>query len=213
MKKYSFKIGMQLKGVAQEAIRTKNDLISLLLRAVQYMHFGEPCPEGTEDSFTIEIEKISRISFFLKDKIFSFHFPFTVQDENSDQIIIRCKNRNFNIDSKVLALLLSLCNNNIFDKTFFDMSVLVEDECNSFDEIDNQIEIEYIVRTLLEFEPGYLRYEDDINRANGNIHPRFHIDVFYSDHAKVKLGMYNEITAAWFRDLIDITTNCKFIKS
>ena len=65
MKKYSFKIGMQLKGVAQEAIRTKNDLISLLLRAVQYMHFGEPCPEGTEDSFTIEIEKISRISFFL----------------------------------------------------------------------------------------------------------------------------------------------------
>ena len=32
---------MQLKGVAQEAIRTKNDLISLLLRAVQYMHFGE----------------------------------------------------------------------------------------------------------------------------------------------------------------------------
>ena len=90
---------------------------------------------------------------------------------------------------------------------------MFKDECNSFDEIDNQIEIEYIVRTLLEFEPGYLRYEDDINRANGNIHPRFHIDVFYSDHAKVKLGMYNEITAAWFRDLIDITTNCKFIKS
>ena len=78
MKKYSFKIGMQLKGVIQETIRTKGDLICLLLHAVQYMHFGEHCSEGTEDSFTIEIEKISRISFFLKDKIFSFHFPFTV---------------------------------------------------------------------------------------------------------------------------------------
>jgi len=68
-----------------------------------------------------------------------------------------------------------------------------------------------LLRELLLWEDGYIRYDDDVGNENGDIHPRYHLDVFYSGSATFKLGLRQAIQHVTFADILDINTSCRFL--
>lgn len=68
-----------------------------------------------------------------------------------------------------------------------------------------------LLRELLLWEEGYIRYDDDPGNVNGDIHPRYHLDVFYSGASTFKLGLRQAIEHATFADILDINTSCRYL--
>jgi hypothetical protein len=56
---------------------------------------------------------------------------------------------------------------------------------------------------LLAEDHGYLRFDDDLNNANGDIHPRYHFDFFYKNTSSVKIGIDGLADIDCFYNLFD----------
>ena len=82
---------------------------------------------------------------------------------------------------------------------------------SSFDTRPNKDQIWQILKELLVFESGYLRYDYDKERENGNLHPLNHLDINYSSNATFKIGINNTIDCNTFIDILDINTDSYFI--
>ena len=73
--------------------------------------------------------------------------------------------------------------------------------------------------TLLTYEIGYVRYDDDIegfrvacNAGTPKRHPRFHYDVNISQQAAFKIGLDKQLTPDKFVDFLDDTKERKVLK-
>ena len=87
-----------------------------------------------------------------------------------------------------------------------------EENCNEF--------FWAFLRELLLMEDGYIRYDFDSEhfseykkRGEDHKHPENHYDLFYSTQATFKLGLENKIKDTELIDLLNINTNCKYIKN
>lgn len=56
---------------------------------------------------------------------------------------------------------------------------------------------------LLADDHGYFRFDDDVENANGDIHPRYHFDFFYKNTSSIKIGMDAQIDMNCFYSLVD----------
>ena len=78
---------------------------------------------------------------------------------------------------------------------------------------DNYIhEIWTLIKYLLLFEDGYIRYDFDKDRESGRTHPLFHYDIFYSNKSTFKVGLYSQKAIEDFQDFLNIRTDCHFIE-
>jgi hypothetical protein len=78
-----------------------------------------------------------------------------------------------------------------------------------------QIDFNYwdLIKNLLTFEEGYVRYDLDSERADRQIHPENHLDIFYTNPNSFKLGLLQEIQLDYFLDILDITTPIHYVTS
>jgi len=204
------------------AIRDKFTLISLLLNIYTKEFLSEE-----EKSYNLKIifqdeKRSSRI--FLKEngnlQIQSFHSPFKII-ENNDEYELR-------LESSIITSYISSVEIS-FLKTFFNkvdtfytnMESFYEaflSTIDSFSENDNsyisdakQADYWKMILYLIEFEPGYMRYDFDEKNDNGKIHPLHHLDINYSNNATYKLGLEAKLTPELFLDLINKETDCFFL--
>ena len=77
----------------------------------------------------------------------------------------------------------------------------------------------HILRYLMTYELGYIRYDDDINgfkeaakKGVPKQHPRYHYDVNYSQQAAFKIGLDKKITPDKFIQLLDDTLDRKSLR-
>lgn len=189
-------------------IRTKRDTIKLLVNTVKlFLAPSEPPEDRVSGHVTVAVAKMSRLLYSLPNKSFSIGMPFIVR--KSGNSFSFSSHACPSIDSKVTSDLIELLDDNdLFEK------INVLDSIEPILEIgDFNKEIWPLLRDLILWEDGYLRYDHDPERANGHQHPLHHIDLFYSSGTSFKVGLGSTLDSKRFLDIVDIRTDCHYLRA
>lgn len=205
MKNFTFQLDVNQAEWVFKPIRTKLDVINILMRVIKIMlSYQIPAKTQIAGHFNLSVDVMSRLFFVSQKKFYSINFPFLVSGELGN---FRFYNHHHqDINSKSTSSILGFINEDgIFDEPdVLDFAVPVVGA--SSDDID----LWALLRELLLWEEGYIRYDDDPVHDNGDLHPRYHLDVFYSSAATFKLGFRKSIEHVAFADILDVNTNCRF---
>ncbi|ELC8460391.1 hypothetical protein QYB77_002574 [Clostridium perfringens] len=193
-----------------KAIRRKEDIIILLLETIK-IFLMKDFIEVTEakGKIILKVDKMSRLIFQIENKYFSFNFPFNIEvDKSVSNIRIYDSILGIDIDDKLISILISIFNEKIItDRCLDDIYY----ELVFGDNTLNINDIRILVERLSMFECGYLRYDYDVERQDGHIHPINHLDINYSVGSTFKLGFPDIITIDDFIDILDLKTNCHYL--
>lgn len=214
MKKLEFELSELLYDKAMVPIREKGDLLKLLAYTIKFL-VSHPTQTRTsaDKKLIIYVDKMSRLVFCVENKVFSFQFPFYVRINSEDNSLSILFKDYFEFDSITSSLLLAILDtDDIFNWSLENINEKILQEIieNEWEDVDVDAVCE-LVKQLMLFEPGYLRYDHDIEHLNSAIHPEYHIDFFFSSNNTMKLGLKNSIEIEWFIDMLNILTKCKYI--
>lgn len=224
-KSYSYYVTSNLRLKLDQAVREKKHIVNLLLEVVGILISDvKPSNKGFGE-FVIQIDKMSRVFFSLSNgdghelKIFSFNFPYAIR-ENEEGLDVVCVPEQIEVNNAYLSALKSLAVDGIFDEknngilSPLDFAEIFERNIRilGLEEIKVEEEILSLVRKLTLFEPGYIRYDFDVERADPLMHPLHHLDIHYSSNATFKLGFPSSLEISSFIDILDIRTACYHIK-
>ena len=214
MKTYIFNTSDYAIG-AISSIREKIDIILLLLNTIKYVSSStlEELTSVTQKEIVvvIHIDKMSRVFYCKEEKIHTFQFPFSIIEKDGKLKIYRI---NYELDSKATSILMDIFQNgDQFNESLEYVFDIFMDTMNDFEvtEINYKIYWDLIVY-LLTFESGYLRYDYDEEREDGNRHPLNHLDIYYSNKNTFKIGLDKKMNNADLINLIDINKECKILK-
>ncbi|WP_367390054.1 hypothetical protein [Lewinella sp. LCG006] len=218
MKVFVYKIDSYSKDLffPKERIKSKIQIINILLEASRYIlsnpHIGE---NNSNDEIKLVIDKMSRLFFSSKNKYYSIVFPFNLYEEGG-RIYFHYLN-NINVDAYLISKTKSAINCDSFN-----------DDCvlgfaDSIFESSNSLESEELwsfLKELMLFEDGYIRYDKDLEGFNvakekgiPDRHPLTHYDLYYTNKAAFKIGLEVDNSIDDFIDLLNIKTDCKYIKN
>ena len=195
---------------AKKPLRTKRDLILLVLHVIRMMESDLVKSEPSNGMVYIVIHKMNRMFFLLPEKMFSIQFPFGMETDNKKVKRFFDYETGMMLDSLLLSKLILLFEfldrSQTFDE-FFDeiMSAGETGECCNSDAIWN------LVKRLLSYDAGYLRYDYDEEHEKGNFHPVNHLDINYENAATFKIGVHERLDRERFQNLLDVTTECEFL--
>lgn len=216
MKEFKVKMTKRLADLATNHIRTKNHVIMLLLEAIPILTYGETVERTTDESMILRIDKMKRIFFVFEKKIFSFNFPFNVEEviEGEENLVIYDPITNLEINAKNYAVLKTAFEEIFNEKEnqgILDLDTDLMQIMESFEMKPNKDLVWEILKKLLVFESGYLRYDFDEEHEDGKLHPLNHLDINYSSDGTYKIGLNNTIDSETFIDILDINTDSYFI--
>jgi hypothetical protein len=208
MKEYTFDIEKSYLDRFFSPIRTRVQLIEVMMNAIKYMLLNPVISEEqSKGKLVLRIDKMSRLFFFKEDKYFSIVFPFYAKKKEHKYVF------SFHnlpeIDSKLTTDVISIIKSSEF---MANCSVDFASPISDYQEETND-GFWCFLRELLFMEDGYVRYDYDDNedRMNEYTHPLNHYDLFRSSSATFKLGIKNRLTQSDFIDLFDINTNCNYL--
>lgn len=215
MKKIEFELSDPLYEQSLLPIRSKRDLLELLSHTIKFLvsaPISQSDSRSDEKKLVLYVDKMSRLLFCVKDKIFTFHLPLQVDILSTGYLSLRYKDF-LEIDSMVSSLLVSIFSQcEIFDGPLENIGERILEEViyNEWEDIDLS-GLSELIKLFIFFEPGYLRYDFDPEHANGRLHPEHHLDIFFSSTSTMKVGLHSKIDKGWMLDLLDINTDCKYI--
>lgn len=214
MKRYEFDLPDLLYKQACEPIRDKYKLLTLLVQTIKYLIITpiSSIPSSScEHKLIVYVDKMSRLLYCMKDKIFSFQFPLKICESNDEKYISIQDQNNLIIDSKISSFLLTIFQSE--DIKDSNLSNKVAERIIDYDLYSFEHQLNNLVKYLIMFEPGYIRYDNDIVHINGMQHPEYHLDLFYSENSTMKLGLHDSIDYNWLLDIMNTKTNCKYIST
>lgn len=215
MKKIEINLSRELYECALMPIRNKVDLLQLLLKTIKEFSFSNCNVQSINNSkIILYVDKMSRVLFCFENKLFTFQFPLQIRVDSGPPKRIKFFFRDFEINAMISSLLIAIFSQeSIFDGELESVAnKIFEEYCN--DEWGDCIAWDVfceLVKELMFFEPGYLRYDHDVEHMQDLVHPEHHLDFFYSSGATMKLGLREVIDSEWMLDLLDVGTKCKFI--
>lgn len=216
--------------VVNQPIRNKEDIIRILLLSIKNLLLENKFDDEDKGEININVVKSSRIYFFCKrpgllpDKYYSFVFPFFLDKDTEDRLIVRCKTSSEIINSELIDFLIVLLENGWFSDSNINSDDIDKFACDYLDVVEeyydiksifsdqkDSIDIEHwsIIKNLLTFEPSYVRYDYDPKHVDGEIHPLNHLDIHYTTSGTFKLGFDRSINIKdrlgfdIFKDILD----------
>lgn len=206
MKVYTFNLDQYQAKWAFSPIRSKQDILLLWMNTLKtmlaYVPIGDADAAGR---LVLVVSKMSRVFFISSNKVFSITFPFftNLTDDTFEFKTHACDQ----IDNRVTSEIISLIDAGVLsDGNIWSFVEPIEVACEIDENIWN------LLRELMLCEDGYLRYDHDVDRANGHIHPLHHIDVFYANNSTFKIGLLTELSQVDLADLLDVTTACHYLQ-
>lgn len=187
-------------------LRSKQKVIELLIKTVKIMLAPTTVEKIDQSgSVTLAVSKMNRLIYVSQKKIFSIAFPFFVQ-ERDGRLQFRSHSHP-QIDNKATSDVLALM---AIPRLFESADVLdfADPVCAACDFDTN---IWNLLRDLLLYEDGYVRYDDDAINKDGHRHPQFHLDLFYSHGATFKTGLRSAISGSQLLDILDVETDCHYL--
>lgn len=193
-------------------IRCKKDLILILLLFLKlFLIKNTLTDKETTGTVKIIVDKMNRVFFFSENKYFSFNFPFKLDLSNEDNIKFYYNELDVNL--KIISILEALLDEE-------DLLLLHKENIREYyyEYIEDDYEIIFeedfinLVNKIIEFEPGYIRYDYDDEHNNGNLlNPLNHLDVNFESNSTFKLGLNKKLKLEEFIDVMNINTDCHFL--
>jgi hypothetical protein len=215
MKEFKVDMTGKFAELATNSIRNKNHIILLLLEAISILTYGEISARPNNNYIVLRIDKMKRLFFIIENKIFSFNFPFNVEvKEGENNPIIYDSITDLEISGKNLAVLKSAFEELFLEKEnqgILDLDSELFQIMENFEMKPNKDEIWEILKRLLVFEAGYLRFDYDDERQNGMLHPLNHLDINYSSDSTFKIGLNDTINCDRFIDILDVSTDSYYL--
>ncbi len=218
-KRVDFKMGKFLFEIASKPLRTKRELILLVLNTIRVI---DACVEVEEPKgkIVLKVDHMNRLFYEVENKIFSVQFPFSIEIKEDDTFRIYDNQAGVDIDNKIISLLIGMFEK--FDlkiitfEDFFTELYQVADESKDIEAEDesNNIEAEVLwklIKRMTLFDVGYLRYDYDKEHQNGNLHPLNHLDINYESSCTYKIGLKNKIELDQLMEVVDIVSECSFL--
>ena len=207
MKHLTFQLAKNQTEWVFKPIRTKLDAINVLMRIIKIMlTYHEPAPAQIAGHFSLNVDAMSRLVFVSKNKIYSLNFPFRVGVGEQGGIRFYDHYQQ-DIDNKLTSSILEF----IYEHSIFAEASVLDFAAPVVNSNGIERDLWALLRELLLWEEGYIRYDDDPANVQGAIHPRYHLDVFYSSAATFKLGLKEAIEHTMFSDILNINTDCRFL--
>lgn len=195
---------------AKKPLRRKKELILLMLETLKLFYIEEISCE-VQGKVIITIEKMRRINYFMKDKFFSFYFPFSAE-VTEEGIRIYDPVSDIEIDNRMLSAMILILGR--YDERTGNIETMYDNYCEDVCEEGMEDIAEKAWETVLRIiaaEPGYIRYDYDEEHADKRIHPLHHLDVNYSSECTYKIGLPGEVQREEFLDLLDIRKPCRYL--
>ena len=98
MKMYNFKIGNNSIFFPKTRIKTKKQILEILLETTRIILIEQPEPQDIKIKdlsvpiFRVVIDKMSRVFYFTEKKYYSISFPFTYVFDNNKAVINYTRN-------------------------------------------------------------------------------------------------------------------------
>lgn len=208
MRRYSFDVDAYQAESLFQVIRTKKDIVHLLMNAVKIMLLPPLRLPGRAAEIHLHVAKMSRLFFVADLKVFSINFPFSAVEVEDGSLKFRTVEHS-NIGSRVTSQVLSLLDD-AFSPDCREILAFAEpilDICDSDEEFWS------LFRSLLTLDDGYIRLDHDEKNENGHRHPLHHLDVFYSSSSTFKVGLRKAMPFETFSDVLDIGTDCHYLST
>lgn len=193
-------------------VRDQLDNLWNILVIVEAINFSQYCRvDGHFDGFDVAVftKETHRFLVAKNDGYFSMANPF--------QVIIIEEDIYFNCDvmeEHVDGFFISVMRNAI---------QTVKDTYHSYEDIvlsiSDNFGLDFAQATkyydaftsLVSDDHGYFRFDDDMNNENGNIHPRYHFDIFYKNSTSIKIGYDKFAEFDCFLSLTDKNKDKKYL--
>lgn len=214
-KELSYNIGKEIREQIERPLRTRSEIILVLLKTIRMFDISSFFPDSEQEKVYISINRMSRIFYVLKNKIFSFQFPFSIEVVD-EKIRIYERQTNIEITATILSVLISFfekAKDEMFTFEDFFISIMNEDD-RPRDIADEQLW--EIVKNLATYDLGYLRYDYDeknFKQDREKLHPINHLDICFDQSVTFKLGLDKGMNYLAFKDMLDTTTDCMFISN
>lgn len=211
-KELSYNMSKTILEMAQKPLRSREEAVLLLLYTVRMFDAEEFLHRQGKEKVVVYVDKMNRIFYILENKIFSMQFPFCIELNNGKLNKIYGLKSGLDIDSILVSILIR-----IFEKLNADSCSLENffDELLGENEMLKNIDTEQlwiILKFILTYDLGYLRYDYDEKHCNGKMHPLNHLDICLDDCSAYKIGLEKAIDYAMLKDILDTTTSCSFLK-
>lgn len=206
MKRFYFSIAQWNSDFIFKPIRSRNDVIVLMMKVIKLMDVGPILtarPEGQH--FELVVAQMSRLFFFSENKHYSIGFPFSVALE--DGRVYFKTGSGVDVDSQMTSDILSVMSSS----EVFEYDDILDFATPVSDFLFHNPGGWTVLRELLMQEDGYIRYDHDPAHANGNIHPLYHLDVFYSSGQTFKIGLTKKSDSNYLIDALDLQTACHYL--
>lgn len=220
MKKFIFLSNLISIPTFNTPIRDKYQLINLLLQTLEYILSGAsflPQPKGIElFRISINVDKMSRIFYISENnkRIFSFNFPFKIVASDSKSTVdvysynhLDCLTQKDILGLKEILNLVS-CPIKIQNMTLDNIFDFYTDDLYSEYNLNRVFSL---FHELMIFEPGYIRYDYDLDNADEEYHPLFHLDLYYTNSNTFKLGLHAEKDVEDLTKMMDIKKRCIYL--
>lgn len=201
------------KNIIFKPLRNKIDLINILITSMGIMLYNYSYKDNilhSREKIVFMKDNMKRIYFCSEEKIYSITFPFNIINNQNELYFSNSKVPALKIDARVIEYLKEFFSNNAIGNTdFLDLwlDFTIEKKITS-EFYDGML---MLIITLLECEPGYLRYDHDIEHADVKRHPEHHLDIYYSNNLTFKLGVRYPIDHQSMADIIKNTESVKYI--
>lgn len=202
MKKLVFELKDSLYNLAfqDEIIKGRIPILLIVIEACRYMMHNEQVTNANH-KFMLVVDDMNRLFFCKEGRMFSVMFPFHVNEYPT----VRFDLNNLPLDGKMLSDVNQILGSEQFEEK--DAIDFIEPIANLQDE---NPDLWVVVKHLLTYETGYIRYDDDPegfrNASRMGVpkkHPRYHYDVNLDSQATFKLGLSRQITPDDFVDFLD----------
>ena len=211
-KELTFTMSQQIIDMASKPLRKREDAILLLLYTIRMFDLDKSELNIHNESIRISINKMNRIFYLLKGKMFSMQFPFRIENNDiQNGIRIYDSVTGILINATTLSFLIGLFEQINRSETDFEkvFEIMMETEQN-----DDEFTMEQmwtLFSYLLKYDLGYIRYDIDPEHENGKLHPLYHLDICLDNSATYKIGLNQEIRFDNFKDILYTTTESWYI--
>ncbi|MCI8669395.1 MAG: hypothetical protein HFI34_07735 [Lachnospiraceae bacterium] len=211
MKNIEVKIGDFLGEKVLRPIRSKRDIILLLLDTMKLIVNPEGSFSDDSGKVIICVDKMSRIFYETKVKYFSFIFPFLIENINQNYKIYD-NHTECELNDRMISLLISIFQQeNLWGSSLEKAMDIIIDSAEEYEYSDIDTIWKLIIK-LWHMEDGYIRYDYDPVNEDGDIHPLYHFDINYSSAATYKIGLNNPIKVNDFQNILNIKTKCSYLR-
>lgn len=154
----------------------------------------------------------SNISSHKKIVIISFPFSIDVHDYGGTIETIRLTYQGENIGYQEISMIKSTMKYMFGDRPIPIYDAIISTLEDIEDTQDFEEFLSNVIVGLLSFSDGYIRYDYDPENHNSDIHPLYHLDIFFNKESTFKVGLPNKYDVDDLIALLDKDAPCKYLR-